>query len=178
MLKAESRIKARVRTQIEKNQKDYYLNEQLKAIHKELGEDDYKEELNEIDKKAKNSKMSKEAKEKVASELKKLKMMNPMSSEAAVIRNYIDWIVELPWSNHSPLKKSLKTAQDVLDKDHYGLDKIKERIVEYLAVNLRTQDLKSPIICLVGPPGVGKTSLAKSIARATGRSFAKISFSK
>ena len=175
MLKAESRIKARVRTQIEKNQKDYYLNEQLKAIHKELGEDDYKEELNDIDKKVKNSKMTKEAKDKVNSELKKLKMMNPMSSEAAVIRNYIDWIVELPWSHCSPLKKSLKAAEDILDKDHYGLEKIKERIVEYLAVNLRTNDLKSPIICLVGPPGVGKTSLAKSIAKATGRSFTKIS---
>ncbi|WHQ47132.1 MAG: endopeptidase La [Candidatus Midichloria sp.] len=175
MLKTESRIKARVKTQIEKNQKDYYLNEQLKAIHKELGDDDQKEELNELEKKIKHSHMSKEAKERAQSEIKKLKMMNSMSSEAAVIRNYLDWLTEIPWQVYSPMKKNLKAAQDVLDADHYGLEKIKEHILEYLAVNLRTQELKSPIICFVGPPGVGKTSLAKSIAKATGRNFIKIS---
>jgi len=175
MLRTENRIRARVKTQVEKNQKDYYLNEQLKAIHKELGDDDHKEELLELEKKIKQSTMSKEAKDKAQSELKKLKMMNAMSSEAAVIRNYLDWLIELPWKNHTPIKKNLKIAQDVLDADHYGLEKIKERVLEYLAVNLRTQELKSPIICFVGPPGVGKTSLAESIARATGRNFVKVS---
>ena len=175
VLKTESRIKARVKTQIEKNQKDYYLNEQLKAIHKELGDDDQKEELNELEKRVKQSQMSKEAKDRAFSDIKKLRMVNAMSSEAAVIRNYLDWLTEIPWKNYSAAKKNLKTAQDILDADHYGLEKIKERILEYLAVNLRTQELKSPIICFVGPPGVGKTSLAESIAKATGRNFIKIS---
>ena len=174
LLNTESRIKSRVRHQIEKNQKDYYLNEQLKAIHKELGEEDYKEEVVELSKKLKGIKLSKEAREKAESELKKLKFMNPMSSESSVVRNYIDWLMNLPWKVYSPLTKDLQGAQDVLDKDHYGLEKIKERIVEYLAVNLKTNKLKSPIICLVGPPGVGKTSLVKSIARATGREFVKV----
>jgi ATP-dependent Lon protease len=175
LLNTETRIKTRVRHQIEKNQKDYYLNEQLKAIQKELGEEDFKEEVAELSLKLKNLKLTKEAREKAEAELKKLKFMNPMSSEASVVRNYIDWIINLPWQVSSPLNKNIKKAQETLDKDHYGLEKIKERILEYLAVNLRTKMLKSPIICLVGPPGVGKTSLVKSIARATGREFVKIS---
>ncbi|MFN5382385.1 MAG: endopeptidase La [Alphaproteobacteria bacterium] len=174
LLNTETRIKSRVRHQIEKNQKDYYLNEQLKAIHKELGEEDYKEEVVELSKKLKGLKLSKEAREKAEAELKKLKFMNPMSSESSVVRNYIDWLMNIPWKVYSPLTKDLEGAQNVLDKDHYGLEKIKERIVEYLAVNLKTNKLKSPIICLVGPPGVGKTSLVKSIARATGREFVKV----
>ena len=174
LLNAESRIKTRVRHQIEKNQKDYYLNEQLKAIHKELGEEDFKDEVVELSKKVKNLKLSKSAREKVDGELKKLKMMNPMSSESAVVRNYIDWIISLPWKAFSKLNDDINQAEQVLDHDHYGLEKVKERIVEYLAVNLRTNKLKSPIICLVGPPGVGKTSLVKSIAKATGREYVKV----
>ncbi|MBA8667120.1 endopeptidase La [Holosporaceae bacterium 'Namur'] len=175
LLNTETRIRSRVRTQIEKNQKDYYLNEQLKAIHKELGEEDFKEEIGILTEKLKKLKLSKEAKERVDSELRKLKTMNPMSSETTVIRNYLEWIIDLPWGKYSPIKKDLKNAEKVLEDEHYGLEKIKERILEYLAVNLRTNDLKSPIVCLVGPPGVGKTSLAKSIANATGRNFVKIS---
>lgn len=174
LLNAESRIKTRVRHQIEKNQKDYYLNEQLKAIHKELGEEDFKDEAVELAKKVKALKLSKSAREKVDGEIKKLKMMNPMSSESAVVRNYIDWIINLPWKSYSKLNDDINQAEEVLDKDHYGLEKVKERIVEYLAVNLRTNKLKSPIICLVGPPGVGKTSLVKSIAKATGREYVKV----
>lgn len=174
LLKAENRIKVRVRNQIEQNQKDYYLNEQLKAIHKELGEDTAKDDLNNIAKKIKQLKMPKEVKSKAESELKKLKSMNQMSSEASVVRSFLDWIIELPWKSFSPIKKDLKIAEEVLDKDHYGLEKVKERITEYLAVGLRTNNLKSPILCLVGPPGVGKTSLARSIATATGRNFVKI----
>lgn len=175
LLNTESRIKTRVRTQIEKNQKDYYLNEQLKAIHKELGEEDYKEEVNELSKKIAALSLSKEVKERADAELKKLKLMNPMSSEAAVIRNYLDWIIQLPWKSYSKLNKNISKAQEILDKEHYGLEKIKERILEYLAVNLRTNKLKSPILCLIGPPGVGKTSLARSIANTTGREFVKVS---
>jgi ATP-dependent Lon protease len=175
LLNTESRIKNRVKLQIEKNQKDYFLNEQLKAIHKELGEEDYKDESNDLQKKAEKLNLTKEAKEKLDSEIKKLKMMNPMSSEATVIRNYIDWILTLPWKDNSALNQDLKSAEKVLDQDHFGLDKVKERIIEYLAVNLRTNQLKSPIICLVGPPGVGKTSLVKSIAKATGREYIKVS---
>ena len=174
LLKAESKIKNRVKTQIEKNQKDYYLQEQLKAIHKELGEEDIKEEFNELGKKIEKLKLPKEAKEKANSELKKLKMMNPMSSEATVIRNYLDWIISLPWNKLTVNNKNLKKAQDALDKEHYALGKVKERIIEYLAVNLKSKKLGGSIICLVGPPGVGKTSLAKSIATATHRNFAKI----
>lgn len=175
LLNTESRIKNRVRHQIEKNQKDYYLNEQLKAIHKELGEEDFKEEANELSKKLKKLKLTKEAREKAEAEVKKLKMMNPMSSEAAVIRNYLDWMINLPWKTYSALNTDLKKAGTVLDKEHFGLEKIKERIIEYLAVNLRTNKLKSPILCLIGPPGVGKTSLVRSIARATNREFVKVS---
>lgn len=173
-LNADYRIKNRVKTQIEKSQRDYYLHEQLKAIHKELGEEDAKDEMNELAKKIKKTKLSKEAKEKAESELKKLRMMNPMSSEANVIRNYLDWILDLPWEKFSKVKKDLKEAQTVLDTDHYGLEKVKERIIEYLAVGLRTEGSAGPIICLVGPPGVGKTSLARSIAKATGREFVKV----
>ncbi len=174
LLNTESRIKTRVRTQIEKNQKDYYLNEQLKAIHKELGEEDYKEEVNELSKKVAALNLSKEVQDRANAELKKLKLMNPMSSEAAVIRNYLDWIIQLPWKAFSKLNKNITKAQETLDNEHYGLEKIKERILEYLAVNLRTNKLKSPILCLIGPPGVGKTSLARSIANATGREFVKV----
>ncbi|MDF3047487.1 MAG: ATP-dependent protease La [Candidatus Midichloriaceae bacterium] len=175
LLNTETRIKTRVRHQIEKNQKDYYLNEQLKAIQKELGEEDFKEEAAELENKIKHLKLTKEAREKAEAEIKKLKFMNPMSSEASVVRNYLDWIINTPWKVFSPLNKNIIKAQEVLDKDHYGLEKIKERILEYLAVNLRTNALKSPVICLVGPPGVGKTSLVKSIAKATGREFVKVS---
>ena len=174
LLKAEKKIKTRVRTQIKKNQKDYYLNEQLKAIHKELGEEDLKEELNEIKNAIAKLKLTKEAKEKANSEIKKLKMMNPMSSEATVIRNYLDWIIVLPWKKFTANNKNLEKAQEALDSEHYALDKVKERIIEYLAVNIKSKKLGGSIICFVGPPGVGKTSLAKSIAKATGRNFAKI----
>lgn len=175
LLNAETRIKTRVRHQIEKNQKDYYLTEQLKAIQKELGEEDYKEEIAEMTAKIAALKLPKDVKERANAEIKKLKFMNPMSSESSVVRNYLDWIINLPWKNFSVLNKDLKKAESILDHDHYGLEKIKERIVEYLAVNLRTNKLKSPIVCLIGPPGVGKTSLVKSIARATGREFVKVS---
>ncbi|WPX96708.1 endopeptidase La [Candidatus Bandiella euplotis] len=174
LLKAENKIKTRVKTQIEKNQKDYYLQEQLKAIHKELGEEDLKEEFSELKSTIDKLKLTKEAKEKANAELKKLKMMNPMSSEATVIRNYLDWIVNLPWQKFTANNKDLAKAQEALDEDHYALNKIKERILEYLAVNVKSKKLGGSIICLVGPPGVGKTSLAKSIAKATGRNFAKI----
>lgn len=173
-LNTETRIKTRVKSQIEKNHKDFYLNEQLKAIQKELGDEDSKEELNVIKEKIDKLQLSPEAREKCEAELKKLKLMNQMSSEATVIRSYLDWILSMPWSNFSPLNKDLKKGEKILDSQHFGLDKIKERIVEYLAVNLKTKSLKSPIICLVGPPGVGKTSLVKSIAEATGREFAKV----
>ncbi len=173
-LNADHRIKNRVKTQIEKSQRDYYLNEQLKAIHKELGEEDAKDELNEVSKKIKRLKLTKEAREKADSELKKLRSMNSFSSEANVIRNYLDWIIDLPWQKFSTIKKDLTNAQKVLDDEHYGLEKVKERIIEYLAVGLRTEGAAGPIICLVGPPGVGKTSLAKSIAKATGREFVKV----
>ncbi len=173
-LNADYRIKNRVKTQIEKSQRDYYLHEQLKAIHKELGEEDSKDEMNEISQKIKKTKLSKEAKEKAESELRKLRIMNLMSSEANVIRNYLDWILDLPWEKFSKIKNNLKEAQTVLDSDHYGLEKVKERIIEYLAIGLRTEGAAGPIICLVGPPGVGKTSLARSIAKATGREFVKV----
>jgi ATP-dependent Lon protease len=173
-LNAEHKIKSRVKTQIEKSQRDYYLNEQLKAIHKELGEEDSKDELNELGKKIKKIKFSQEAMEKAQNELKKLRSMNAFSSEANVIRNYLDWLIDLPWQKISPIKKDLKNAQKVLDNDHYGLEKVKDRIIEYLAVGLRTSGAAGPIICLVGPPGVGKTSLARSIAKATGRAFVKV----
>jgi ATP-dependent Lon protease len=174
LLKAEKKINSRVRTQIEKNQKDYYLQEQLKAIHKELGGDDLKEEFNELSSKIDKLNLNKDAREKAKAELKKLKMMNSMSSEATVIRNYLDWIISLPWKKFTANNKDLDKAQNALDQEHYALLKVKERIIEYLAVNIKSKKLGGSIICLVGPPGVGKTSLARSIANATGRNFAKV----
>src|SRR5438477_6123640 len=161
---------------MEKTQREYYLNEQLKAIQKELGEgEDGKDENAELEAKIKKTKLSKEAREKATNELKKLKTMSPMSAEATVVRNYLDWMLSIPWKKRSKVKKDLKQAQEILDNDHYGLEKVKERIVEYLAVQQRANKLTGPILCLVGPPGVGKTSLGKSIARATGRDFVRVS---
>ena len=172
----EKKIRGRVKTQMEKTQREYYLNEQLKAIQKELGEiDEGKDELTSLSKAITDAKMPKLAKEKCLSELKKLKSMSPMSAEATVVRNYLDWMTELPWSNKSKINTDLINAQKTLDEDHYGLEKVKERIIEFLAVQKRIQKLKGPILCLVGPPGVGKTSLGKSIAKATNRKFIRIS---
>jgi len=174
-INTDNKIKNRVKSQIEKSQRDFYLNEQLKAIHKELGEDDIKDELSELGKKIKKLKLSKEARQKAEGELKKLQTMSPSSAEANVIRSYLDWILALPWDKNSVINKDLKAAQEKLDEDHFGLEKIKERIIEYLAVNLKISgSAAGPIICLVGPPGVGKTSLARSIAKATGREFIKV----
>ncbi|OUV61307.1 MAG: endopeptidase La [Candidatus Pelagibacter sp. TMED128] len=176
LLTVEKKIRGRVKNQMEKTQREYYLNEQLKAIQKELGEiDEGKDELSNISKAISNAKMPKLAKEKCLSELKKLKSMSPMSAEATVVRNYLDWMTELPWSNKSKINTDLKNAQSILDEDHYGLEKVKERIIEFLAVQKRIQKMKGPILCLVGPPGVGKTSLGKSIAKATNRKFVRIS---
>lgn len=172
VMETERVVQERVKKQMEKTQKDYYLNEQIKAIQKELGEDD-KTELHEIEKKIKSTKLSKEAKQKAYAELKKLKLMNPMAAEAGVVRNYLDTLLSLPWGKKDQAKIEINKAQEILDEDHYGLEKIKERIIEYLAVQQRAKKLKGPIICLVGPPGVGKTSLAKSIASSTNRKFAK-----
>ncbi len=174
VLRVEKKIRGRVKGQMEKSQKEYYLNEQMKAIQKELGEkDEFKNEINELEEKAKKKKMSKEANEKVLKEIRKLKMMSPMSAEATVVRNYVDWALSLPWFEMTDDKVDLDEAERILDEDHYALEKVKERIVEYLAVRKLAGKMKSPILCLVGPPGVGKTSLAKSIARATGRKFVK-----
>jgi ATP-dependent Lon protease len=176
VLSVEKKIRGRVKNQMEKTQREYYLNEQLKAIQKELGEiDEGKDELANISKAIINAKMPKLAKEKCLSELKKLKSMSPMSAEATVVRNYLDWMTELPWLSKSKINTDLNNAQKILDEDHYGLDKVKERIIEFLAVQKRIQKLKGPILCLVGPPGVGKTSLGKSIAKATNRKFIRIS---
>ncbi len=176
VLQVEKKIKTRVKSQMERTQREYYLNEQMKAIQKELGDgEDGSNEITELEEKIAGTKLSKEAKEKVDAELKKLKSMSPMSAEATVVRNYLDWILSIPWGVKSRVKKDLGRAQDILDKDHYGLEKVKERIVEYLAVQQRSQKLKGPILCLVGPPGVGKTSLGKSVAKATGREFIRIS---
>ena len=176
VITVEKKIRGRVKNQMEKTQREYYLNEQLKAIQKELGEiDEGKDELSNISKSIAEAKMPKLAKEKCLSELKKLKSMSPMSAEATVVRNYLDWMTELPWSNKSKINTNLKNAQKILDEDHYGLDKVKERIIEFLAVQKRIQRMKGPILCLVGPPGVGKTSLGKSIAKATNRKFIRIS---
>ncbi|MDC0943061.1 endopeptidase La [Pelagibacteraceae bacterium] len=176
VLSVEKKIRGRVKNQMEKTQREYYLNEQLKAIQKELGEiDEGKDELTSISQAISDAKMPKLAKDKCLSELKKLKSMSPMSAEATVVRNYLDWMTELPWSNKSKINTDLKNAQKILDEDHYGLDKVKERIIEFLAVQKRIQKLKGPILCLVGPPGVGKTSLGKSIAKATNRKFIRIS---
>ena len=176
VLQVEKRIRNRVKRQMEKTQREYYLNEQLKAIQKELGEgEEGKDETAELEAKIKATKFSTEAREKALGELKKLKTMSPMSAEATVVRNYLDWMLSIPWKKRSKVKYDLPAAEGVLDGDHYGLEKVKERILEYLAVQSRSQKLKGPILCLVGPPGVGKTSLGKSIAKATGRNFVRMS---
>ena len=176
VLQVEKKIKSRVKTQMEKTQREYYLNEQMKAIQKELGDgEEGQNELKELEDRIKATKFSKEAREKAEGELKKLKSMSPMSAEATVVRNYLDWLLGVPWGEQSRVKKDLNAAQKVLDADHYGLEKVKERIVEYLAVQARSAKLKGPILCLVGPPGVGKTSLGRSVAKATGREFIRIS---
>ena len=175
VLQVEKRIRTRVKRQMEKTQREYYLNEQMKAIQKELGDEEGKDELAEIEDKIKKTKLSKEARDKATHELKKLRQMSPMSAEATVVRNYLDWLLSIPWNKKSKVKKDLVAAQAVLDNDHFGLEKVKERIVEYLAVQQRANKLTGPILCLVGPPGVGKTSLGKSIAKATGRDFVRVS---
>jgi ATP-dependent Lon protease len=175
VLQVEKRIRSRVKRQMEKTQREYYLNEQMKAIQKELGDNEERDEVGEIENKIKNLKLSKEARERAEAEVKKLRQMSPMSAEATVVRNYLDWLLSIPWGQKSKVKRDLKFAQDVLDHDHFGLDKVKERIVEYLAVQSRTNKMRGPILCLVGPPGVGKTSLGKSIAKATGREFIRMS---
>ncbi|MEO3387556.1 endopeptidase La [Mesorhizobium sp. CAU 1741] len=175
VLQVEKRIRSRVKRQMEKTQREYYLNEQMKAIQKELGEgEDGRDEASEIEERIKKTKLTKEAREKADAELKKLRSMSPMSAEATVVRNYLDWLLSIPWQKPSKVKKDLDFSQNVLDTDHFGLDKVKERIVEYLAVQSRQKKLKGPILCLVGPPGVGKTSLAKSIAKATGREYIRM----
>ncbi len=175
VLQVEKRIRTRVKRQMEKTQREYYLNEQMKAIQKELGDEEGKDELAEIEEKIKRTRLSKEAREKATHELKKLRQMSPMSAEATVVRNYLDWLLSIPWNKKTKIKKDLKLAQEILDADHYGLEKVKDRIVEYLAVQQRANKLTGPILCLVGPPGVGKTSLGKSIAKATGRDFVRVS---
>ncbi|MFO7921631.1 endopeptidase La [Rhodobacteraceae bacterium W635] len=176
VLKVEKKIKTRVKSQMERTQREYYLNEQMKAIQKELGDgEDGEGEVAELEEKIANTKLSKEARDKAEAELKKLKNMSPMSAEATVVRNYLDWMLNIPWGVKSRVKKDLGRAEKILDDDHYGLEKVKERIVEYLAVQQRSKKLKGPIMCLVGPPGVGKTSLGQSVARATGREFIRIS---
>lgn len=175
VLQVEKKIRRRVKKQMEKSQRDYYLNEQMKAIQKELGDDDGSAEYDELEAKIKKAKMSAEANAKALSELKKLRHMSPMSSEATVIRNYLDWLIDLPWGKKAKIQTDLAAAEKILDQDHYGLEKVKERILEYLAVQKKTKSVKGPILCLVGPPGVGKTSLGESIARATGRKFVRAS---
>jgi ATP-dependent Lon protease len=175
VLQVEKRIRSRVKRQMEKTQREYYLNEQMKAIQKELGDGEERDEIGELENRIKRTKFSKEARERAEQEVKKLRQMSPMSAEATVVRNYLDWLLSIPWGQKSKIKRDLNFAQNVLDTDHYGLDKVKERIVEYLAVQSRTNKLRGPILCLVGPPGVGKTSLGKSIARATGREFIRMS---
>ncbi len=175
ILQVEKRIRGRVKRQMEKSQREYYLNEQVKAIQKELGEGEEGADLEEIEKRIRRAHMPKDARKKAEAELKKLKLMSPMSAEATVVRNYIETLVNLPWKKKSKISKDIKQAQEILDKDHYGLEKVKERIVEYLAVQTRVDKMKGPILCLVGAPGVGKTSLGQSIARATNRKFARMS---
>src|ERR1700736_6637119 len=175
VLQVEKRIRSRVKRQMEKTQREYYLNEQMKAIQKELGDDEGRDELADLEEKIAKTKLSKEAREKAQHELKKLRQMSPMSAEATVVRNYLDWVLSIPWNKKSKVKKDLVAAQTILDNDHYGLEKVKDRIVEYLAVQSRANKLTGPILCLVGPPGVGKTSLGKSIAKATGREFVRVS---
>jgi ATP-dependent Lon protease len=176
VLQVERKIRSRVKRQMEKTQREYYLNEQMKAIQKELGDsDEGRDDLAEIEQKIEKTKLSKEAREKAIGELKKLRQMSPMSAEATVVRNYLDWLLTIPWGVKGKIKRDLDEAQKILDEDHYGLEKVKDRIIEYLAVQNRTNQLKGPILCLVGPPGVGKTSLGKSMARATGREFVRMS---
>jgi ATP-dependent Lon protease len=175
VLQVEKRIRSRVKRQMEKTQREYYLNEQMKAIQKELGDGEERNEVDELAKRVADTKLTKEARERADAELKKLKQMSPMSAEATVVRNYLDWMLSIPWGQKSKVNTSLEHAQEVLDADHFGLEKVKERIVEYLAVQSRTKKLRGPILCLVGPPGVGKTSLGKSIAKATGREFVRMS---
>ena len=176
VMQVEKKIRRRVKSQMEKTQKEYYLNEQLKAIQKELGEgEDGKDEVSELEAKIKKTKLTKEAREKATSELKKLKSMSPMSAESTVVRNYLDWILSIPWNKKRAVKTDINEAEKILNEDHYSLEKVKERILEYLAVQTRTKKIKGPILCLVGPPGVGKTSLGKSIAKATGREYVRFS---
>src|SRR5881227_4027467 len=176
VLQVEKRIRNRVKRQMEKTQREYYLNEQLKAIQKELGEgEEGRDELAELEERINKTKLSKEARDKAMGELKKLRTMSPMSAEATVVRNYLDWLLSIPWENRTKIKRDIKGAEKVLDADHFGLDKVKERILEYLAVQQRMKKMKGPILCLVGAPGVGKTSLGKSVARATGRNFVRMS---
>ena len=176
VLQVEKKIRNRVKRQMEKTQREYYLNEQMKAIQKELGEtEDGRDEISEMEKRIKKTRLSKEAREKANGELKKLRTMSPMSAEATVVRNYLDWLLSIPWRKPTKIIKDLKYAEDVLNADHHGLEKVKERILEYLAVQQRVDKMKGPILCLVGPPGVGKTSLGKSIAKATGRNFVRMS---
>ena len=176
VLQVEKKIRSRVKRQMEKTQREYYLNEQMKAIQRELGDnDDNRDELIELEKRIKKTKLSKEARSKAEGELKKLRNMSPMSAESTVVRNYLDWILSIPWGKAKARKIDVAEAERILDEDHYGLEKVKERILEYLAVQARTNSLKGPILCLVGPPGVGKTSLGKSIAKATGREFIRMS---
>jgi ATP-dependent Lon protease len=176
VLQVEKKIRSRVKRQMEKTQREYYLNEQLKAIQKELGEgEDGRDEIAELEERVNKTKLTKEAREKAMAEVRKLRNMSPMSAEATVVRNYLDWMLSIPWSKKSKIRRDLKLAQKVLDDDHYGLEKVKERILEYLAVQQRATKVKGPILCLVGPPGVGKTSLGKSIAKATGRNFVRMS---
>jgi ATP-dependent Lon protease len=176
VLQVEKRIRNRVKRQMEKTQREYYLNEQLKAIQKELGEgEDGRDEMAELEDRINKTKFSKEARDKVLAELKKLRSMSPMSAEATVVRNYLDWLLSVPWQNRTKIKRDIKAAEKVLDADHFGLEKVKERILEYLAVQQRMKKMKGPILCLVGAPGVGKTSLGKSVARATGRNFVRMS---
>jgi len=176
VLQVEKRIRSRVKRQMEKTQREYYLNEQLKAIQKELGEgEDGRDELAEIEERINKTKFTKEARDKALAEMKKLRTMSPMSAEATVVRNYLDWMLSIPWQHRTKVKRDIRAAERVLNDDHFGLEKVKERILEYLAVQNRMRKVKGPILCLVGPPGVGKTSLGKSVAKATGRSFVRMS---
>ena len=176
VLQVEKKIRSRVKRQMEKTQREYYLNEQMKAIQRELGEqDDQRDEMLELEKRIKKTKLSKEARTKADAELKKLKNMSPMSAESTVVRNYLDWLLSIPWGKAKAKPIDLVEAERILEEDHYGLEKVKERILEYLAVQARTGNNKGPILCLVGPPGVGKTSLGRSIAKATGREFSRLS---
>ena len=176
VLQVEKKIRNRVKRQMEKTQREYYLNEQMKAIQKELGEtEDGRDEISEMEKRIKKTRLSKEAREKANGELKKLRTMSPMSAEATVVRNYLEWLLSIPWRKPTKIIKDLKYAEDILNADHHGLEKVKERILEYLAVQQRVDKMKGPILCLVGPPGVGKTSLGKSVAKATGRNFVRMS---